>query len=46
MYAGSPVDEFDQLVLRGGYNDTWNIPNTSKESQYQRDQLGRAMSVA
>jgi len=52
LFAGSPVDTFDQLVLRACSTDSWPIVNTvdflwyNYDATYQRDQWMRDAQVA
>ncbi|MBI4603877.1 MAG: lamin tail domain-containing protein [Planctomycetes bacterium] len=43
LFPGSPVQSFDTLVLRGGYNNTWLHQHGSQRprGQYVRDQFAR-----
>lgn len=42
LFEGSPVDQFDQLVLRANFGDSWNVPREHpKDSSFIRDQWMR-----
>jgi len=51
MFDNSPVDKFDQLVLRGGYNYTWHggeggFGSTIGRADYLRDELSRRCQLS
>ncbi len=48
FFEDSPVDTFDRLMLRGGYNYKWTHTSAEQETraQYMRDQFSRASQLA
>ncbi|MGE5611715.1 MAG: chitobiase/beta-hexosaminidase C-terminal domain-containing protein, partial [Bacillota bacterium] len=49
LFGNSAVDEFDTLVLRGGFNNTWTYGKVSddlKHAQYLQDAFAAATQLA
>ena len=46
MFGEGAVDEFDTLILRAGFNDSWTPGGSRDQAQFVRDQWSREVGLA